>query len=116
MIESLLIPMAEPSRARVCGRSLTRVAGSNPARHMLCVLYSKGPNAKSGHSEQRSTDKVHRTKKKSGLREGYESDRFAGLKVSIPPGAWIFCCLLYSKDKRRNPGQSGQNSTDKLQR
>jgi hypothetical protein len=30
---------------------------------VLCVLYSKEQNAKSGQSGQRSTDKVHREKK-----------------------------------------------------
>ena len=60
---SKLRPVAKRSQARVCGRSLAGIAGSNPAGVMddcvLCVLYSKGQKAKSG---QTSTDKVQRTK------------------------------------------------------
>ena len=38
-VESLLIPVAERSMARVCGRSLVGVAGSNPAGGMnVCVV------------------------------------------------------------------------------
>ena len=65
-IESLPIPVAERSKARVCGRSLIGVAGSNPAgawMFVLCVLYSKGQKAR---PEQRSTEKVQRTKKNPG--------------------------------------------------
>jgi hypothetical protein len=33
------VPVAEPSKARVCGRSLTVVEGSNPAGGMdVCVV------------------------------------------------------------------------------
>ena len=57
------IPVAERSKARVCGRSLAGVAGSNPAGGMdvcvVCVLQSKRQKAKPGQSGQRSnTDKV----------------------------------------------------------
>ena len=38
-IQSLAIPVAERSKARVCGRSLAGVAGSNPAGGMkACVV------------------------------------------------------------------------------
>jgi hypothetical protein len=37
-----------------------------------------------------------------------------GLRVRIPPGAWMF--VLYGKYKKAKPGQSGQSSTDKEQR
>jgi hypothetical protein len=47
---------------------------------------------------------------------GPAADRLLGLRVRIPPGAWMFVlCLLYSKDKRQKPGQSGQSSKDKVQ-
>ena len=36
------IPVAERSKARVCGRSLAEVAGSNPAGDMdVCVVCCK---------------------------------------------------------------------------
>ena len=44
-------------------------------------------------------------------------DRLLGMRVCIPPGAIMFVLfVLYSKDKRQKPGQSGQRSTDKEQR
>ena len=45
------IPVAERSKARFCGRSLAGIAGSNPPgvwMFVLCVLYSKGKEAKPG--------------------------------------------------------------------
>ena len=61
----MLIPVAERYKARVCFRSLTRVAGSNAAGGMdVCVvLYSKEQETKPG---QTSTEKVERTKKMPG--------------------------------------------------
>ena len=39
----------------------------------------------------------------SGLRRGSVADRLLGLRVRIPPGAWIFVlCELHSKDKRHS--------------
>jgi hypothetical protein len=48
-IESVPIPVAELSKARVCGRSIAGVAGSNPPwGHgcLCCVLHSKDKKAK----------------------------------------------------------------------
>ena len=34
------------------------------------------------------------------------ADRLLGLRVRIPPAAWMFVlCVLYSKDKKAKPGQ-----------
>jgi hypothetical protein len=53
----------------------------------------------------------------SGLRRGSTADRLLGSRVRIPPGAWLFVlCVLYSKGQKAKPGQSGQRSTDKVQR
>ena len=47
----------------------------------------------------------------SGLRRGSAADRLLGLRVRIPPGAWMFVlCVLYTKDRRQNAGQSGQRN------
>ena len=44
----------------------------------------------------------------SCLRRGSAADRLLGLRVRIPPGAWMFVlCVLYSKDKRHS-----QNNQD----
>ena len=52
----------------------------------------------------------------SGLRRGSAGDLLRKLRFRIPPQAWTFVlCVLYSKDKRQNRGQSGQRSTDKVQ-
>ena len=62
----LLIPVAERSKARVCGRSLGGVAGSNPAGDMdVCVVcfVRKDKKAKPGQSGQTSSrDEIQRTK------------------------------------------------------
>ena len=39
--------------------------------------------------------------------------RMLGLRTRIPPGPWMF--VLYSKDERQKPGQSGQRSTGKVE-
>ena len=53
----------------------------------------------------------------SGLRRGSAADKLLGLRVRIPPGAWMsVLCVLYSKDERQKPGQSGQIGMDKVQR
>ena len=37
----------------------------------------------------------------SGLRRGSAADHLLGLRVRIPPGAWMsVCCVLYSTDKK----------------
>jgi hypothetical protein len=44
------------------------------------------------------------------------ADRLLGLRVRIPPGGMdvcVVCCTIGTKAK---PGQSGQSSTDKVQR
>ena len=51
------IPVAERSKATVCGRSLAGVAGSNPAGGMG-VLYNKGLKAKPRQSRQRESNKI----------------------------------------------------------
>jgi hypothetical protein len=66
--------VAELSKARVCGRSLAGVPGSNPAGGtdvcVVCVVYQfQGPR---------------------GLRRGSAADRLLGFGVQIPPGAWMF--------------------------
>ena len=39
---------------------------------------------------------------KSGLRQGSVATRLLGLRVRIPPEAWMFVlCVFYSKDKRQ---------------
>ena len=36
-----------------------------------------------------------------GLRQGSAADRLLGLRVRMPPGAWMFLlCVIYSKDKK----------------
>ena len=58
--------MAERSKARVCGRSLAKVAGSNPAgawMFVLCMLYSQANKAKPGQSGQRSRIQIKYKKK-----------------------------------------------------
>ena len=41
-IESQPVLVAQQSQARICGRTLAGIAGSNPAGGMdVCVLYSK---------------------------------------------------------------------------
>ena len=56
-IKSQADPVAERSKARVCGRTLAGVAGSNPAGGMD-VLYSKGKKEKPGQSRQRVNNKI----------------------------------------------------------
>ena len=52
-----------------------------------------------------------------GLKRDPATARLLGLRVRIPPMAWTFVlCVLYSKDKRAKPRQSGQRSTDKILR
>jgi hypothetical protein len=52
----------------------------------------------------------------SGLRRGSAADCLLGLRVRIPPEAWMFVlCVFYSKYKRHKPGQSAHRSTDKAQ-
>ena len=54
----------------------------------------------------------------SGLRRGSAAYRLLGLRVRILPEAWMFVlCVLHSKDKRQNAGQSRRrNKQDKAQR
>ena len=71
--------MAKRSKARVFDRSLAEIAGSNPCR-------SQWP---------------------SGLRRGSGADRLLGLRVRIPPAAWmrVFCesCVLSGRDLGDGP-------------
>ena len=79
------IPEATRSTTRVCGLSLTGVAGSNSCR-------SQWP---------------------SGLSRGSAAYRLLGLRVRIPPEAWLFVlCVLHSKWQKAKPGQSGHRCTD----
>ena len=55
----MLSPVVEPSKARVCGQSLTGVTGSN----LCCVCRIVRTKAKTGQSGQRSTVKAQNTKK-----------------------------------------------------
>ena len=50
---------------------------------------------------------IGRSQWPSGLRRGSAADRLLGLRVRIPPGAWIFvvCCK-----KSQNAGQSRQRN------
>ena len=60
------VPVAERSKAWVCSPSPAGIAGSNPAGDMdVCVVcvVQLGQKAKPGHSGQRSTVKIQRTKK-----------------------------------------------------
>ena len=48
----------------------------------------------------------------SGLRRVYTADRLLGLRIRIPPGAWMFVlCVLYSKDKKDK--RHSQDNQDK---
>ena len=52
----------------------------------------------------------------NGLRREFAAAPLLGLRVRIPPGAWMFVlCVLYTKGQNAKPGQSGQRSTDKVQ-
>jgi hypothetical protein len=54
---------------------------------------------------------------KSFAKRGSAAARLLGLRVRIPPRVWMFVlCVLYSKGQKAKPGQSGQRSTDKVQR
>ena len=44
------------------------------------------------------------------------SRSLAGVVGSNPAGGMDVCVVLYSNDKRQNPGQSGHRSKDKIQR
>jgi hypothetical protein len=53
--------VTERSKARVCGRSLVGIAGSNPARvmdvYVVCLLSTKDNRQKPGQSGQRENRK-----------------------------------------------------------
>ena len=72
--------MAERSKARVRGRSLAGVAGSNHAGGMdvcvLCVLYSKGQKGKSRDNpdKETSTDTVQSEKNRMKKNPGPSID------------------------------------------
>jgi hypothetical protein len=54
----LPLPLAERPKARVCGRSLAGVAGSNPPRtwtFVVCVLYSKDKKANMQDHQDKET-------------------------------------------------------------
>ena len=49
-----------------------------------------------------------------GLRRGSAADCLLGLRVRIPPGAWMFVsCVMYSEGQKAKPGQ---RSIDKVQK
>ena len=79
------IPVAERSKARVCGRSLAGVAGSNPAGsiNVLYLLYSKNKRQRPSQLGQTDTDKYKARTKKSWFRYCDTSRKIAG---SIPEG------------------------------
>ena len=59
----------------------------------------------------------YRSQWPSGLRRLSTADRLLGLRVRIPPEAWVLVlCVSYSKGQQAKPGQSGQRSTDKVQK
>ena len=47
----------------------------------------------------------------SGLRLGSAADRLLGLRVRIPPGAWMFVLCVVSKDKERSKNSKGRGRT-----
>ena len=58
--------MVERSKARVCDRSLTGVAGSNPAGDMdVCVVCVAQQGQKAQRGQRSSRDEVEETKQKS---------------------------------------------------
>ena len=83
------IPVAVRSTARVCGRSISVIAGSNPAGGMdVCVVF---------------TDKIQtRT-----IKTNKYVWAFLWLRVRIPLGAWMFALYLQTKYKL---GQSRQTN------
>jgi hypothetical protein len=59
-------------------------------------------------------DYITRSQWPSGLRSGSAATRLLGLRVRIPPEAWMF--VLYSKRQNAKPRQSGQRSTEKYRK
>ena len=58
-IESLTIPVAERSKARVCGRSLAGIAGLNPAWAWMFVFYVVSKcKVQGSQDKETSTDEV----------------------------------------------------------
>jgi hypothetical protein len=47
---------------------------------------------------------IYRSKLQSGLRRGSTVARLLGLRVRIPPGAWIFVLCVVKTEKRQNVG------------
>jgi hypothetical protein len=95
----LLIPVVERSDARVCGRSLAGVAGSNSAgawMFVLCIV-SKVKKVKCGTINKK---KLVWIKFKQRTREFKK----------IPPGTWMFVLCAVNKDKWQNVGQSRQST------
>ena len=50
---------------------------------------------------------ISRSQWPSGLQRASAAARLLGLQVRIPPGTWM--CVLHSKDKKVQSGQSGQS-------
>ena len=52
-----------------------------------------------------SKGRIRRSQWPKDLRRGSAADRLLGMRVRIPPGAWMFVlCVLYIKDKRQSQG------------
>ena len=66
-IESLPIPVAEWSKARVCGRSLAGIAGSNPAAGMdvCCECRTVRTKGKSQENQDKEVQIKYREKEKT---------------------------------------------------
>ena len=57
---------------------------------------------------------LRRSQWPSGLRRVSTADRLLGLRVRIPPGAWMI--VLYSKDKRQSQDKQYRENTETEQK
>ena len=90
----------------------------NPVQSALCFLNSTAAKEHVIHSgsvgiapccKLKGPGIKCRSQWPSGLRRGSAADRLLGLRVRIPPRTWMFVlCVLYSKEQKAKPGQSGQ--------
>jgi hypothetical protein len=77
---------------------------------VLSVLPSVGVALTARDSNLRSarlyyaTCNIRRSQWSCGLRRGFAAIRLLGLRVRIPPRAWMFVLGVVSKDKRQNSG------------
>ena len=111
--ESVPIPGAERSKARMCVRSLAGIAGSHPAGGMdvcvvcVCVLYGKDKRQKPRQSKKEIRVKYRQNKKKfpvgarfsSPVHTGFGAHSFSytigtGFPLLSGGGGGYFCCFL----------------------